>query len=198
MPERNRTNRLLEVGLGSFPAPVSGGTSFANRDLEYTGIELDSMYLDPDTVDDLREINPKSDILGGTIASLPFKDETFETVLMRSMFGQFKSGYKSHLLDTVTVNGIAEVFRVLRPGGEIVLVEENTPFELRLVESWLEYHGFEEIKSAEIEKKYKRLTEENSEWLKMRRPYFNIIPTADFNNGICDDPYIIIGKKPKV
>ena len=179
--------RILEVGFGTKPAFKHGGTLFSNSDLEYAGIEF------------LPGLCQFEGTLAASIGHIPFKDNTFDYVMMRSVFGMFKDlpHYPPEPFDfeEVADDGMRESFRVLKPGGQIAILEENTPWNIRYVKAYLERVGFQ-IKDSEVMNNDWEKLGRRSKWKKLREPFFNTEPTMGFGSVYFDDPYIVIGEKP--
>ncbi|MBK8024901.1 MAG: class I SAM-dependent methyltransferase [Chloroflexi bacterium] len=69
------------------------------------------------------------------IEDLPFGDGTFDVVLSSLMF--------HHLPPDLKGRGLAEILRVLKPGGRLIVVDMKTPEKLteRLAVTALLHHG---------------------------------------------------------
>ena len=113
--------RVVEIGYGGKPACCEGGSLFENPHVVYDGIDLpvESNPWGKHFPDDER-----SRFIVGDFSHLPYPDESVDYVVLRSVLGQRKNVLNSRL-------GILEAARVLRVGGQLVISEENTPFDLR-------------------------------------------------------------------
>lgn len=178
--------RILEVGFGTSPAFKHKGTLFHNPNLQYTGIEF------------LPELCQFDSTLAASIGHLPFKDNTFDYVMMRSVFGMFKDSPlyspKPFNFEEVADNGMKDSFRVIKPGGQIAILEENTPWKIEYVKAYLERVGFQVRDSAIMNNHWEKLSK-RSKWKRLREPFFNTPPTMAFGSKYYDDPYVIIGEK---
>jgi ubiquinone/menaquinone biosynthesis C-methylase UbiE len=78
----------------------------------------------------------------GLIEDIPFADRTFDVVLSSLML--------HHLPRDLKRQGIAEVSRVLKPGGRFVAVDLDTLFmvNLRIVEEAMRANGFVEMRQG--------------------------------------------------
>src|SRR3989344_3468666 len=134
------STRVLEIGMGSSPAVERGGKLFEQSNLEYVGIDL------PGTMsfwhrERTASRYPNIDAAEANAAAMPFRSEVFDVIFIRSVFGQF-TGPSLAELENVIQFGMMEAYRVLKPGAEIVIVEENTPWDARYVEHYLCGVGF--------------------------------------------------------
>lgn len=138
--------RVLELGFGSSDrsAVVTGGELFADPEVAYFGMSL------PDEWQGVKEehfdqVKP----VDGHWAAIPYRDNTFGFVLMRSCFGQFTHSHNDAASMAWAVpHGMHEVARVLEPGGTLFITEENTPQDLdkvipAVVEAGLDVSVFE-------------------------------------------------------
>jgi len=75
------------------------------------------------------------DFQTGVIEALPFSDGTFDVVLSSLMF--------HHLPPDLQQSGLAEIYRVLKPGGRLIVVDMKRPTTLpqRLAMMTLVHHG---------------------------------------------------------
>ncbi len=78
----------------------------------------------------------------GLIEDIPFPDETFEVVLSSLML--------HHLPEDLKRKGIAEIARVLKPGGRFLAVDVDPLFmgNVRIIEEAMQANGFTEIRKG--------------------------------------------------
>ena len=95
----------------------------------------------------------------------------------------------------VAHGGMKDSFRVLKPGGQIAILEENTPWKIEYVKAYLERVGFQIRDSAIMNNDWEKL-DRRSKWKRLRDPFFNTPPTMAFGSVYFDDPYIVVGEKP--
>lgn len=192
--------RVLEIGVGNKAAINSGGEIFGNSNLYYIGLDLPNSFTEYETSRrQAREINDREDssLVAADTASLPFPDNSFDVILMRSMFGQFRD--HPGLWHTSRRNvefGLYEAFRVLKPGGKIVVAEENTPEDWDVVERDLRYAGFKPLEFASMKTLFKDIKPDD-EWMKLRSLFFNDRPTQPWPDRMLGTPYILIAQKPE-
>lgn len=124
--------RILEIGAGSLPAIDVPGTAFAEpAHIEYVALDALPEEFNPtlhSSRPQIEALYQNATFLAGDSAALPFRNEVFDAVIQRSVFGEYtmppeftgSSQFNTQL-------GPYEAFRVLRPGGTITIAEENTP-----------------------------------------------------------------------
>lgn len=126
---RNKTakqyakGRVLDVGCGY-------GYSSRNY-ASYVGIDVD-----PDVIDEAKRLNPQHDFIVASATSLPFPDNSFDTVLCLEVI--------EHLDDYHQF--LTEARRVLSPGGVLIVSTPNpnkypNPYHVREI-------AYSELRSA--------------------------------------------------
>lgn len=197
-PTENGTlTRLLEIGFENHKSAAvnTGGKLFSAGGFQYWGIELPGV-LKKEKEKLASTESERVKYMPGDAAMLDFEDDFFDVVLMRSVFGQFTD--RPQAWESYPENvwaGVHEAFRVLKPGGKIVVSEENTPYDIGKIEITLRRAGFIPIEYAMLddwdnlglEDKYKIL----------RQEYFNDPPMQRGGTRFAAPPYILIAQKPE-
>lgn len=116
---------VLEIGYGSSirSAALSDGDVFNDSGVSYFGVDLPRERGDvkPEHFETIKPVEAHW-------AALPYADESFGAVAMRSCFGQFRDAPTGWVSKIWSVGfGLLEVARVLEPGGQLFISEENTP-----------------------------------------------------------------------
>lgn len=189
MPTEGKPIDVLEIGFGSRPA-VREGELFQNPKVNYIGLELplsfEGTFMWPNNVNDFPNIT-------GSMNMMPFRDDAFDYVLMRSVYGQFDS--QPSIVEAVRT-GIYECIRVLKPNGRIVISEENTPQGMDYIESELKGAGFV-IEAAHYMSNHTwPETPTDDEYLTARRPFYTERPQGAYGS-LFGTPNIVIGLKPE-
>jgi ubiquinone/menaquinone biosynthesis C-methylase UbiE len=191
--------RVLEIGCGgvvSKLAKYSGGLLFQSPSVEYVGVDPVIEVYGPAASQRTDGI----ELIAADCTDLPLESESFDVVMMRSFFGQFLDSHMRRGLHGATHMGLMEAYRVLRPGGEIVVAEENTPWDARRVEHLLGRRGFRVSAFKRMSEPY-RWTEVNPDnpWLRLRSQYYADRPTqrARWLSHGDSPPYIMTGIKPE-
>lgn len=190
---------ILEIGHGSIPAVSHGGGSiFQTGNARYYGIDLPFEYNGRKRKKNEEEGNNIVFVVGDA-AALPFQDNTMNTVLMRSVFGQFteRAGNAPYHLENIRSGALFESFRVLKPGGQLIIFEENTPEQKGLVESWVQYAGFIPTQLLTLQDAFENLPEDDT-WRTLRGLYFSETTAQHlWPGGYFNDPYILVSEKPE-
>lgn len=117
--------RVLEVGFGS-------GVTFLNLAEKYKeiyGLDLNASVEDIEVVFRKRQI--ETYLQKGSVLSMPFKDDFFDTVLLISIL--------EHLKPSEQLQAFGEIHRVLKPGGQVIY---GVPVERRLMVAMFWLLGF--------------------------------------------------------
>lgn len=199
--QTSRPIRVLEIGCGKpdKAAVNTGGELFKNPNLHYVGIDLPQQFEKYSIPDEETESTSESCIRSFRAmdsAALQFPDDSFDLVLVRSMFGQFRDDKR--LLRSTRHHaelGLYEAFRVLKPGGRIVIAEENTPEDIDDVEIDLRNSGFEPLDYAFMKTRYGKKVP-NDKWLNLRKEFYNDMPVQPRPDPYLGTPYILIARKP--
>lgn len=199
---------FVEIGYGSQPAFLDikdkeeRQTQF--REVHYIGIEPEE-----DKVDEAKHFASMTDtshmrsigLNKGTIEDLSLKDESVDEVYIANVFAETHAEQNWDLLRsqivssniheapgnrpfTKLVEQMEKVKRILKPDGQLTIVETNTPTELDVMTDLLDTLGFS------IEKIIKK--EDELEWQQMENRYHITVKMA-----YLEDPYIIIARKKK-
>lgn len=119
-------NKILEVSFGSGYLM----TKYAKDKYEIHGIDYNKKML-AITQSKLNKRNIKADLLQGNVESLPFQDNTFDTVINTMAFTGYPDGEKA----------MSELKRVLKHNGKLLLVDFDYPasrnrFGYMIVKLW--------------------------------------------------------------
>ncbi len=120
-----RGHRILEISFGTGYLM----THYADR-FDVYGIELNARMLSV-AMKNLRQAELSANLQQGTVEDLPYKDGFFDTTINTMAFSGYPDGTKA----------IAEIRRVLKPGGRLVLIDINYPADrnwlgTRLTRCW--------------------------------------------------------------
>ena len=138
----------------------------------------------------------RTDVIYGNVAAIPLEDRVIDVALLRSVYGQF-TGKKYHYFDDAVLYGPMELYRVLKPGGHVAVVEENTPWDPRYVESYFQNAGFE---IADFQPKPEGEWDDinpDHPWRKLRERYYGDDQANRYHRGYHGTPYILVAKKPE-
>ena len=78
--------RVLEIGCGysaQYIACESGGAIFDNDNVSYIGIDLAEVI-----ESSMSDVSKRPDVQKGSCAALSFDEDSFDVVLLRSVFGE--------------------------------------------------------------------------------------------------------------
>lgn len=106
---------LSKLSSGSHVADIGCGSGVFTEALERRGYRCTGVDLSPKQIKIARTKFPNIEFIEGDVEYLPFPDNSFDGVLL--------SGLVHHLPDPSRC--AAEVFRILRPGGEFFAFDPN-------------------------------------------------------------------------
>ena len=117
---RRWIGQVLPHANGSRILEISFGTGylfdFYNQSSQVFGLEYNRKMIDL-AKRKILKANRRISLQQGDVYYLPFKSETFDTVVNTMAFTGYQDGK----------NAIAEMNRVLKPGGKLVMVDINFP-----------------------------------------------------------------------
>lgn len=180
--------KVLELGCGELPAIERGGAMFEDNSIQYSGIDIAlPAWLKQDQTGRFIE---------GDITSMPFFDtNSFDLLLIRNFFGQFGDGrITPGVAERVIVQSIREAHRVLKPLGQLAVVEENTPMDSGDVLHELERAGFQKLEIEEMSYDRDNFGTDNP-WRRLRSRYYNDRPIQAFPDEWLGDPYVLVVAK---
>ncbi|MGQ0553441.1 MAG: class I SAM-dependent methyltransferase [Planctomycetota bacterium] len=131
----------LGCGVGYF-----GGQALVRGARRVTGLDFSAVALEL-----CRGQQPRMGLLRGDATRLPFPDARFDVVLLNDIV--------EHLAEDLGRQMVAEVYRVLRPGGVLVVDTDNEAFLMhkkgfRRLNDWLEQDTPQRVALREIKKTY--------------------------------------------
>ncbi len=134
--------RVLDLGCG---VGFFGGIA-QQRGARVTGLDFSAVALEL-----CRARQPGMDVLRGDATRLPFASAAFDVVLLNDII--------EHLAEDLGRAMLAEVFRVLRPGGRLVVDTDNDAFLMgrkgfRRLNDWLERDTPQRVALREIKKTF--------------------------------------------
>lgn len=113
-------DRVLDVGCGTGTLTILAKKE-AGEDGYVCGIDAASEMIEVARKKALRE-GIDIDFRSGVIEAIPFDDSYFDIALSSLML--------HHLPEDLKLRGLKEVFRVLKPGGTVLIVDFDTPTNL--------------------------------------------------------------------
>ena len=140
---REMTVRLAPVGQGDKVLEVGCGTgSLTLKAKEYTGLEGEVVGIDasPEALDIARDKAARAGMSitfqHALIEDIPYPDDQFDVVLSSFMIHHLPS-------DDARRQGLAEVYRVLRPGGRLLILDGES--SNRKLPQMMEEVGFTDV-----------------------------------------------------
>ena len=130
----------LGCGVGFF-----GGTA-QQRGARVTGLDFSAVALEM-----CRQLQPAIPVVRGDATRLPYADARFDVVLMNDIV--------EHLAEEMGAQMMRETFRVLKPGGRLVVDTDNDAFLMhkkgfRRLNDWLEKDTPQRVALREIKQTY--------------------------------------------
>lgn len=213
-------NRLLEVGAGLDPAIQNPGTVFSAERIDYFAIDaghVSKMIVYNKMVG--LSSRAKHEYYGtacmGAMSAMPYRDGLFKHVIMKSVVGEYslhfsrtkdphQKGINSDQTLAETIKGFSEVFRILEPGGKLVVSEEDTPADSSRLLEHLSAVGFSSVTITPYDKRSFRTVptsydtypsqfhrslmgpdflHADEEWLTLRGMYWSLKPRLDTYGG---------------
>lgn len=114
---RVATVKALDVGPGDRVLDIAAGTGTSSAALARRGAEVVALDFSPGMIAVGRERHPEIEFVEGDAEALPFDDASFDAVTI-------SFGLRNVNRPKVA---LAEMLRVLRPGGRLVVCEFSTP-----------------------------------------------------------------------
>jgi demethylmenaquinone methyltransferase/2-methoxy-6-polyprenyl-1,4-benzoquinol methylase len=128
--EGRNLDKILDVATGT------GDFAFEAMKLKpnkLVGIDISAGMLDIGRQKiSKRKLDDKMEFLLGDSESLPFEDETFDAVTVSFGVRNFQN----------LVKGLTEIFRVLKPGGKVVILEFSKPKAFPLKQGYYTYFKY--------------------------------------------------------
>lgn len=185
--------KILEIGYGDAPS-FGQGEIYRENAVEFTGLELPDDTPNHFSWRDKRITQPFKVVSGDMSNMHMFADETFDYVLMRSVYGQMR-GNKNLRAVLAVRRGMVEVTRVLKASGFAVIAEENTPRDSVYIAGEMLGAGLR-IETCENMTKPWEDTTLDDPWRVTRAVFYNDTPIANghFPNGFS---HITIAQKPE-
>src|SRR3954471_16036477 len=125
--------RELAVGPGLRVCDLAAGTGKLTRLLVATGADVVAVEPVPGMRAQLAEVLPEIEALDGTAEAIPLDDASVDAVTVAQAFHWFKFD-----------EALAEIKRVLRPGGWVVILFNRRDERVDWVRTWsdvIEWHG---------------------------------------------------------
>lgn len=185
---------ILEVGANSWPSPAEGnGRIYSGEgDIHYVALDLPSQLVN------LRGGAYESPAVGANMNAIPLADASVDVCIMRSVFGQLTGSYLVTNIEDIRTWGMMELARVLKPGGQVLIFEENTPWYKDYIESYGRSVGFE---VAETIYKFSAMDQQKpfERWGQVRQYFYNPENDRSSGKGYGDKDFTkcVVLKKPQ-
>lgn len=142
-------NSVVKNGL---VLDVGSATGDYAIDLWNDGYDIVCCDIDLEKLRTMKTKERNLDAVEGNAIGLPFKDESFETVMSLNSFRYFADGLGS----------LKEFHRILKPDGLLVLLDHNRlcPDSLFFTHDVLRYYTLEEMKKMLVKTGFRILSEE--------------------------------------
>jgi ubiquinone/menaquinone biosynthesis C-methylase UbiE len=134
---RNQAKAVAErLDPGASVLEVAPGPGFFSVELaklvdfKITGLDISRTMVEI-AAENARKAGVKVDFRVGSASDIPFKDESFDFVYCSAAFKNF----------TEPVNALNEMYRVLRPAGEALIVDLNRDCPVREIDAYIERSG---------------------------------------------------------
>ncbi len=124
--ERRDLGRVVDVGCGTGNLLPFISASGARMDA-YAGVDLSPAMLRV-ALGKARDVEARTAFVAGDAGRLPLRDASFDTAVSSSVLHYWDDAHA----------GLAEIRRVLRPGGRLLLVDWlRDPLPMRLLNAWM-------------------------------------------------------------
>ena len=214
--------KVLEVGCGHLegfpsrgPAIENPGHILARDGVDYVGVDLPGGFMrygiglredgTPHSGDGpVHGLAQRFKAVEANVAALPFPDEAFDLVMLRSVFGEFRGwDWGSDRRDFNPMDlygaGMSEINRVLVPLGRLVIAEENYEEDVELVKRYLGSVGLEVTEFAQMKNHGDYEKRDGTHWYDLRSRYYGksdemLCTGAHGEGGTL--PYVLVAAKP--
>lgn len=193
--ERLRSNGgfILEVGAGFCPSPTYKDAQLFSGvgDVRYVALDLPVELFD-------KYKKYETPAIAANANAIPIADGSFDLALMKSVFGQFTGSRRLTSIEDIRTWGMMELARVLKPGGQLLVFEENTPWYPKYIESYGTDVGFEVVETI-----YKFSSMDQREpferWGQIREFFYDPESDRHSGRGYADKDFVkcVVLRKPQ-